>query len=258
MTDPIRQERVVGFTRMVQNTVVKGLRRVFGPTYQEKQLRDLRIVTEYPLTRQEYPAIIVDFADRENRDAGIGHQEIFFDPNGILRVWGHRRFEGSITFRCYGLTPLDRDIMYDALVECLAFWRLPHMSLQRNLFSELYGDPDDPSDPFRALSQLFLNTDRITSGGKSVNPAPWGAEDALVYQKDLVVECIGGFYNAVPNAVTPTTELISHVFVYPHIKDQLDLPLYESEDFPVPGGEIYDGFVVEGTSTITTEESFTT
>jgi len=257
VSDPIRQERVVGFTRMVQNTIVKGMRRVFTSAYAEKQLRDLRIVTEYPLTRQEYPAIIVDFNDRENRDAGIGHREVFYDPNGILRVWGHRRFDGSITFRCYGLTPLDRDIIYDAVVECMAFWRLPHLSLQRNLFSELYGSPDDPVDPFRALSQLFLNTDRMHSGGKSVSPAPWGAEDALVYQRDLTVDCIGGFYNAVPNAVTPGTGLVSHVFVYPHMKDRLELPLYDSEDYPVPGGEIYDGFVAEGSGEASAAETFT-
>lgn len=256
MVEPIRQERVVGFTRMVQNSIVKGLRLVFTSEYAEKQLRNLRIVTEYPLTRQEYPAIIVDFNDRENRDAGIGHQEIFYDPNGILRIWGHRRFEGSITFRCYGITPLDRDIIYDAVVECLAFWRLPHMSLQRNLFSELYG-VGEAYDPFRALSQLFLNTDRMNSGGKSVTPAPWGAEDALVYQRDLTVDCIGGFYNAVPGIAQPETELISHVFTYAHLKDRMELPLYESSDYPVPGGEIFDGYAVEGMGTASATETFT-
>lgn len=256
MADPLRQERVVGFTRMVQNTVVKGMRRVFTGAFQEKQLRNLRIVTEYPLSRQEYPAIIVDFNDSENRDAGIGHREIFYDPNGILRMWGHRRFSGSITFRCFGLTPLDRDIIYDAVVECFSFWRLPHMTLQGNMFSELYGSPDDPVDPFRALSQLAFNTDRMRSGGKSANPAPWGAEDALVYQKDLVVDCIGGFYNAVPDATVPELETVSDVFVYPHIKERIELPLYDSEDFPVPGGEIFDAYVVEATAEASSTESF--
>ncbi len=246
MADPIRAERVVGYTRMVQNTIVDGMRRVFTNAYAEKQLRDLRIVTEYPLTRQEYPSIIVDFNDSMIRDAGIGHQEVFFDPNGILRVWGHRRFEGSISFQCFGLTPIDRDIMYDAVVECLSFWRLPHMTLQYNLFTRLYGDPDDPRDPFQALSQLVLGTDRLQPGGKSVEPAPWGAEDAVVYQRTLTVPVIGGFYNAVPNVTVSGTDLITDVFLYPHLKDRLSLPLFDSDEFPESGGEIQDHFVVEG------------
>lgn len=255
MAEPIRKPKVVRFTQMVQDTIVKGLLRVFTDEFREKQLQGLHIVTEYPLKRQEYPSIIVDFEDDENRAAGVGHQEVFYDPNGILRVWDHRRFKGRINFRVYALSPIDRDIIYDALVETLSFGHLPTYSLQANLFSELYGDPDDPFDRFRALNQLNLNTDILRSGGKSASPAPWESEDDLVYTKTLTIEVNGGFYNQVPGKTLPQTATITAVHVYPHMNELMSLPLYQEDDpFWDRPGDVYDEHDVLGVATVTGED----
>ena len=258
MAEPLRKQRVVRFTRMVQDTIVDALQKVFTDQFREKMLRELHVVTEYPLDRQEFPSIIVDFEDDENRAAGVGHQEVFYDPNGILRVWDHRRFTGRINFRVYALSTEDRDIIYDALVETLSFGHLPTYSLQANLFARHTGTPDDPFDRFRALSQLFLNTDRMRSGGKGASPAPWDAEDDLVYNKTLVVECIGGFYNMIPEKTVPGTELITAVHYYPHMREVLSLPLYE-EDGPYwdSPGDVFDEYTVEGSAAIAATEGVT-
>lgn len=228
MSPRMRTEKVVGYTTMVNRTIVDGLRAVFTDQFPEKQLRNLRFSPDYPLTRTEYPMVLVDFDDRSNKNAGVGHSELFYDERGILREWNHRLFEGTLTLTVMALTTLDRDIIGDALVEMLAFGQMSHMSLQRNLFTRLYGDPDDVQhSPVlrRTLSHISISTDEIQAGGKSASLAPWGPEDVMVFEKSYSLELHGGYYNSAPDQERPGTELVSNVFVYPKLVERIALPI---------------------------------
>lgn len=197
MTDPIRRQVGVGYKTAVKRTMVKALRAAFTDNFPEDQFQDLRIVPEFPLSREKYPAIYISYNGTVNKNAGVGHEETFQDSLNVMRTWNHRRFEGSIDFTCLGLTPLDRDILADALHEVLTFgWLTDTMS---GFFDIIYGDPDAPySSAALLLAQLDLNTDIITPGGESASPAPWEPEDQLLYQDVYNLEVHGSYYNAPP------------------------------------------------------------
>jgi hypothetical protein len=73
----------------------------------------INVVNNYPLTKVDFPAIIVTFTPTVNETAGIGHEEDFADINGDMRTWQHRRFDGRVTFTIVALDPLERDILGD-------------------------------------------------------------------------------------------------------------------------------------------------
>lgn len=181
---------------MVNRTLVKALRAVFTSSFDEPEFRDINISTEFPIKRVQYPAIHVRFNGGAVTNAGVGHKELFYDSAGKLRWWMHRKFTGSVDFVVYALSPVSRDILTDTLHDILSFGTLN--SLPNEFFEEIYGDPDDAYSMQSLLNQLSVNTDEITSGGKSAGLAPWAPEDVLVYQASYNVELGGGFYNTVP------------------------------------------------------------
>lgn len=222
-----RVERVTPYSRMVKRTVVNGVRSVFTNAFSEQQLRSLRITTEYPTAKAQYPSVVIRFQEGSNVNAGVGHTELFRDTDDVLREWSHRLFDGALTFEVHALTSVDRDILGDAIVEMLAFSRMPEMSLQHNLFTYIYGDPEDPDAPdIRSLlSHITYNSDVISAGGESANPVVWGSENDLSYEKSYSVDIWGGYYNSIPSSSTGV-DYITHAFVYPHIVDAVELPVW--------------------------------
>jgi hypothetical protein len=214
MTDPLRQEVPVKYKTMVKRTIVDSLRNVFDSTYPDEQFQNLKITPEFPLTKVSYPAIHIQFNEEVISNAGVGHAEYFRDPNGDLRKWQHRKFNGSITYNVVTLSPLDRDILSDALIEIFSFGRLN--TLQSNFYNTLYGNPDDPFSILSLLSQLTVNTDEIEAGGESATIAPWDPEDVLVYTSSYTTTVTGGFYNSVPVEGTGTV-FVANIDMYPYI-----------------------------------------
>ena len=199
MSEALRttDQNVTSYRRLVLRGIVSALRTVYdGDYYRERQLVDLKVTTQYPLVKVDYPAIVVEYAGQRILNAGVGHEEWFMDDHNILRKWNHRRFEGTLTFSCHALSPLDLDILVDSLVEVLSFGRLD--SSLATFFTSIYGSPSDPV--MLAFSQLMLNVDEIQDGGvPSAQIAPWQPEDVLVYSSDISIEIHGGFYNTYPN-----------------------------------------------------------
>lgn len=251
----MRVERVVGYNRMVKRAMVEGVRRVFTNQFAERQLRDLRVASTFPMTKADYPSVYVEFIEGANVNAGVGHSEMFYDVNGVLRRWNHRLFDGSIRFNVLALSSVDRDILGDAIVEMLAFSGMPEMSLQHNLFTHIYGDPDGISPDLRqTLSHLAYDSDVIRPGGESVSPVFWGSEDDLAYEKSYSVNVTGGFYNSYPSDVVGP-DFITHAFVYPKLADQVALPIWQSDSDWMPdieGGAI-DANTVTATASVSAE-----
>ena len=199
MSEALRNtdQNVTSYRRLVVRGIVNALKGVYdGGYYRERQLQNLKVTTQYPLVKVDYPAIVVEYAGQRILNAGVGHEEWFMDDQNILRKWNHRRFEGTLTFSCHALSPLDLDILVDSLVELLSFGRLD--SSLSTFFTDIYGSPNDPV--MLAFSQLMLNVDEIQDGGvPSAQIAPWQPEDVLVYSTDISIVIHGGFYNTYPN-----------------------------------------------------------
>lgn len=198
---------IASYRRLVYENVISGLRAVFNENYiRDPQFANLKITPQYPLKRVDYPCIVVEFQDQKVVNAGVGHVEWFPDPLGVYRKWNHNRFEGRLIFTIHALSPLDRDILADALVEVLRFGRLDQ---QLNRFYEIIypehlpppwdSEAPDPN-PFyeynvSLFGQLMLDSDQIFGSGNSATIAPWQPEDVLVYTTGYSVALHGGYYN---------------------------------------------------------------
>jgi hypothetical protein len=195
MAERITDLNVSSHRRLLIRTLVPALRAVFDDTYnRERQLVGLKITESYPLQRVDYPCIVVKYEPTRVSNAGVGHEEWFLDNTNVLRKWHHSRFEGTIDFEVFGLSPLDRDLLADALTEVIRFGRLDTQLLK--FFEAIYGAADDPVK--LVFQQVTINADEVNFGGNSESIAPWQPEDVMVYETILSVNTMGGYYNVVP------------------------------------------------------------
>lgn len=244
--------RTVSHRRLVTRTLVKALRNVFGSGYnRDRQFVNLKVTSEFPEKQEEFPCVVVEYIPTRNSNAGVGHEEWFMDQNNILRKWHHRRFEGSVSFHCFALKTLDRDVIADAVEEILAYGRLDAALLP--FFNTIYGDPNDPNVEF-VFSQLMLNVDVIDleNGGQSI--APWAPEDEFVYDSSLTVEIHGGLYNVNPS---DTWDYVTSVDAqpYPQFEENVTLPFNDPSLPWTNPFEYEDDGIVTGIAVISAVES---
>lgn len=190
--------RVASHRRYVVETFVTALRDAFSNTYdRDPQLADIKITNQFPLKESDYPCIMVEYESQRVLNAGVGHEEWFDDATGELQRWFHNRFEGILNFHVQALTPLDRDLMADALEEVIRFGPLDSQLAQ--FFTDIYGDQSD-NEVHLLFSQLMLNSDELTGSGNTASMAPWTTnQDMLVFETSVSCELHGGFYNIVPD-----------------------------------------------------------
>lgn len=205
MSVPLRITGVVNYRRFVVDTIISALRSVFDTDYnRERMFQGLRVVDKFPLSKTDYPAIVVEFVDRRVSNAGVGHEEWFPDITGVLRKWHHSRFEGSINLDIHARSTTDRDLLSDALVEILRFGRLDQQLLK--FFLGVYpGAYYGATGVLFLTNQLIINTDEVDGRGNSATLAPWAPEDTLIFSTGYTLETHGGFYNA------PLTDVYTYV-----------------------------------------------
>lgn len=184
----VRLEPSVKYKRLIKRTLVSAFKTVFSIEYPDPQLRGLYISTEYPLKREQFPALIVNYDESSVQNAGVGHIENIQNDNFLTVPAKHFRFEGSLSLTCYALSPLDLDILTDSVVELLAFGRLD--SLMNRFFDAVYSEVADSA-------QITVHSDYLSATGESVSNTQWNAEDLLVYQSGYSIACSGGFYSTI-------------------------------------------------------------
>lgn len=224
MSGDLRQTGVLAYRRFVVETMVSALRNVFTGDYdRDRQFESLKITQQYPLKKIDYPSIVLEYVDRKVVNAGVGHIEWFNDNDNILRQWMHSRFEGTLNLNVYGLSPLDRDLLADALVEVIRFGRLDSQLV--NLFDTIYGDPD--ANYSLQFGQIMFNSDELYGKGNSATLAPWQPEDSLVYSTGYSIELHGGFYNTV---ITDTFEYVSDVAVSSYPEGEVQAIIAQADE----------------------------
>lgn len=251
---------IASHRRLVYRNVVEAMRRVFDADYnRDYQFKNLRISPTFPLERIDYPCVVVQYNNNVVLNAGIGHVEHFPDPYGNMRKWHHSRFEGSISFQVFALSPLDRDILVDAVTEVIRFGTLD--SQLKRFYELIYPDipipppPTNPDAPWllydvAILSQLALNSDILSNIGDSASPAPWGAEDALVYSGGISTELHGAYYNTYTN--TPIYSRVRRVIIDAYLTGQY------GQELPFPGhAEIawYPPFIWQDSTIVSAQAS---
>lgn len=148
---------------------------------------DVTIDMEYPIQKESYPGVWVQFSFNEIVQAGIGHEPLIrtvVSPatNTVPEVvnWEPIRevqFKGRVTLTIVALTSLERDRIADAVITMLAFSRPPESVITKanedtKQFRQLIGSL--AANPYVCIT---INHDQIMPGGQAMTTGvPWDEE----------------------------------------------------------------------------------
>lgn len=178
-----------GMIETVKRAVMNALREALSGTSLNHLVNgtDVTIDMEYPIEKENYPGIWVQFSFNEIVQAGIGHEPLIknvlaeaTETTPEVVNWEPIRefqFKGRVTLTIVALTSLERDRLADAVITMLAFSRPPNMVMT---------DPNEDTRQFRQLItslaenpyvSLTINHDQIIPGGQAMTTGvPWDEE----------------------------------------------------------------------------------
>ena len=142
---------------------------------------DVAVEMEYPMVKEYYPGIWVQFSFTEFLNAGIGHElpfkETDADGNTTWAVLKEFQFKGTVTMTIMALTNLERDRIADRVTTMMMFARMPESVLTnaaedtrqfRTLIKSL------AENPYIAMT---IDHDTLQPGGQAMTPGvPWNPE----------------------------------------------------------------------------------
>lgn len=168
----------------LKTTLVEAIKRTFDDEYPVPEFRGIHASIEFPMERQQYPGIWVDFNPVGNiQRAGIAHQE-YADPSGEghSRLFTRWRFQGEASFTIVAMSSLERDRLHDEMVRVIAFGTEQASTSQFRSYIE--------DNEFIAVD---IDFDEITTRGfASSMGTPWQTDD-MIYEVEVAVECFGEF-----------------------------------------------------------------
>ncbi|WP_281711851.1 hypothetical protein [Dermacoccus nishinomiyaensis] len=201
------------FLQRTKTAFVDALRAVFTETYPEREFRDLSISIEYPIERESYPTIWVNFTPMgQIQGAGVGHEEITLgqtkSPDGsvdhLMKRHTRFTFEGVVTFTVVALTSREKDALFDQMQRVL-------MAGTESRLTRAFRDRLE-SSTFIAITPTYENVD--VSGDSASPGSPWGGESDVIYEISLSMHTFGEFY--VDPEASEIVEL-SRIVVHPEV-----------------------------------------
>lgn len=168
----------------LKTTLVEAIKQTFDDEYPVPEFRGIHASIEFPMERQQYPGIWVDFNPVGNiQRAGIAHVE-YADPSdeGHSRQFTRWRFQGEASFTIVAMSSLERDRLHDEMVRVIAFGTEQASTSQFRSYIE--------DNEFIAVD---IDFDEITTRGfASSMGTPWQTDD-MIYEVEVAVECFGEF-----------------------------------------------------------------
>jgi hypothetical protein len=138
---------------------------------------DVSVEMEYPMIKEHYPGIWVQFSFTEFMNAGIGMELPFKEDDGNWAVLKEFQFKGTVTMTIMALTNLQRDRISDQVVTMMMYARAPQYVIT---------DPAKDTQQFRTLSKslasnpyiaMTIDHDSLQPGGQGMTPGvPWDPE----------------------------------------------------------------------------------
>lgn len=174
-----------GMIETVKRAVILALREaIVGTTLgSDSGINDTAVTVdmEYPMKKEHYPGIWVNFSFTEIVNSGVGHEiltktvgendEVNWEP---VREF---QFRGRISLTIVALTSLERDRLADTIVSMLMFSRPPEYVLTK---------PNEDTKQFRQLIahlannpyiSMTINHDQLIPGGQQMTQGvPWDDE----------------------------------------------------------------------------------
>lgn len=172
-----------GMIETVKRAVILALRESISGTTLSDTVNGTEVTVdmEYPMTKEHYPGVWVNFSFSEMVNAGIGmeiltqtigdNDEVNWEP---VREF---QFKGRVSLTIVALTSLERDRLSDAVISMLMFSRPPEYVITKvnedtKQFRQLYASL--ANNPYISLT---LNHDELIPGGQTTTTGvPWDEE----------------------------------------------------------------------------------
>lgn len=208
MIETVKRAVIVALRDAITGTTLNGL--VNGS--------EVSVDMEYPMKKERYPGIWVQFSFTKLVNAGIDHEVIRKIVNEDESVnWEPIRefiFEGRVSLTIVALTSLERDRLSDAVISMLMFSRPAE-----NVITKVDEDTKQFRQLISSLAQnpyvaMTINRDELVPGGQSMTTGvPWdeeipGYEDTYSFdilgQTNIVFEHDGTYtLRAITEVVDP-------------------------------------------------------
>lgn len=203
------------YKRLIKKAFIGALKTVYTSDYQDDPaLQNMAITGVWNINQYNPPQIVINYQGDFVENVGVGHSELWLGLNGIER---HKRYrwEGTVSFDIYALSPTDRDVIFDSLTEILAFGKL--QSLMDNFFDYIY------NHDFGIDYQLMLNEDTQRDKGDQTEQAWWQPEDVMIFTGGIIMECHGTFASVIRDT-DEALGFIDRIIVYPYVFGYEDAP----------------------------------
>jgi hypothetical protein len=182
-----------GVIEAVKRAVVMALREALVRTNITVNGSPVYVDLEYPMKKEQYPGIWVQFSVVKLNRAGISHEVWVQDANLNWTPIQEWMFNGRVTLTIVALKSLERDRIADSIISMFAFSRTPELVIsQPNANTKQYRTLLTALDqnPYVAMT---LNTDTITPGGQTASmDVPW-QQDVLAYEDSYSFDLLGNF-----------------------------------------------------------------
>jgi len=203
--------------------LTQAVRLTFDSNFPIPEFQNIHISPEFPILRENYPAIWVDFEPTlPVQTAGIGDVYLYTPPdeNNVVHQYKKWLFQGYATFTIMALTSLERDRLFDEVVKMIAFSQLNPLYFR---FRQTIED-----NPWIAAQVDF---DQIAQRGKSATSGtPWGSDDIL-YEITTASAVIGEFAS---DLSTGEFVLLEHVQWVATVEDSYGNPTGPTTTFQYP------------------------
>ena len=200
-----------GLIESVKRAVVLALRDALLRTNITVDGDPVYVDLEYPMKKEQYPGVWVQFSFTKLNRAGISHEIWTQDEKGNWTPIQEWMFNGRVTLTIVALRSRERDRIADTISNMLAFARLPELVItQPNADTKQYRQllTALTENPYVAMA---INTDVITPGGQSASmDVPWQS-DVLAYEDNYSFDIIGNFNITFANDGAYTLSRVDHV-----------------------------------------------
>lgn len=186
-----------GMIETVKRAVILALRDAISGTTLTGDVSGTSVTVdmEYPMKKENYPGIWVNFSFSEMVNSGIGHEVLTSTTDENEEVnWEpvkEFQFRGRVSLTIVALTSLERDRLADSVVSMLMFSRPPEYVITkadrdtkqfRQLISHLASNP---------YISMTINHDELIPGGQSMTQGvPWD-EDLPGYEDTYSFDILG-------------------------------------------------------------------
>lgn len=214
-----------GLIEAVKRAVILALRDALLKTNITVDGDPVYVDLEYPMKKEQYPGVWVQFSFTKLNRAGISHEVWVKDDQENWTPIQEWMFNGRVTLTIVALRSRERDRIADTIINMLAFARTPDLVITKpNADTKQYRQllTALTENPYVAMA---LNTDVITPGGQSASmDVPWQA-DVLAYEDNYSFDIIGNFNIQFNNDGVYTLSRVDHL---PVMETSTDFPRWRT------------------------------